>query len=174
MTETLTVGDAEAVRLEERDLPGLLRLCLSCTAFYELIEGQPATETTAAEILGPLDSEYAHGVKHVWGVRRGGQLIAVAELLQGHPDVRDWYFGLLLIDPDQRRKGLGTQFSAAILNWIGDLGGSTVRLVVQQQNADARSFWERQGFAIEREVVKQSGRRVGPVWILVRRIGEAA
>ena len=163
--------DADAVRLDEADLPALSRLCLKCTAFYELVEGKPATDATAAEILGPLSSEYAHGVRHVWGVKRGGELIAVADLLQGHPDVRDWYIGLLLIDPKHRRQGLGTQFCTGILNWIGSLGGSTVRLIVQQQNAGARSFWERQGFEIEREVLNRSGRRESVVWILVRRIG---
>lgn len=167
------VADAEAVRLNEADLGDLSRLCLSCTAFYELIEGQPATQATAAEILGPLDSEYAHGVKHVWGLRRGAKLIAVAELLQGHPEARDWYIGLLLIDPEYRRKGLGAQFCAGILDWIGRLGGSTVRLIVQQQNAGARTFWERQGFEIEREVLKKSGGRESMVWILARQIGAA-
>ena len=169
MTSALTVADAEVVRLDEGDLPVLCRLCLSCTSFYELVEGRPTTEATAAEILGPLDSEYAHGVKHVWGVKRGGELIAVADLLQGHPDARDWYIGLLLIDPDHRRKGLGAQLCAGILNWIGSLGGSTIRLIVQQQNPGARSFWERQGFEIEREVLNTSGRRESLVWILVRR-----
>lgn len=167
------VADTEAVRLNEADLPELRRLCVSCTAFYELIEGQPAAEATAAEILGPLDSEYAHGVKHVWGLRKGGKLIAVAELLQGHPEVPDWYIGLLLIDPEHRRKGIGAQFCAGIMDWIGRLDGSTVRLVVQQQNAGARMFWERHGFEIEREVLKVSGLRESLVWVLVRRTGAA-
>ena len=153
----------DAVRLVEADLPALSRLCQKCTAFFELVEGESATEATAEEILGPLDPDYAHGVKHVWGVQRDGEWIAVAELLQGHPGVRDWYIGLLLVDPEHRRQGLGGRFCAGILEWIARLGGSTVRLLVHQQNPEARSFWERQGFEVERESRKGS--------VLVRRIG---
>ena len=165
----LTVADAGAVRLGEADLPALDRLCRNCTAFFDLVDGHPATEATAAEILGPLDREYAHGVKHVWGLGRAGELIAVAELLQDHPDVREWSIGLLLVAPEHRRQGVGARFCAGILDWIDRLGGSTVRLIVQQQNPGARTFWERQGFAVEREAVRTSGRRESRVWVLVRR-----
>jgi predicted GNAT family N-acyltransferase len=173
MTATLTVPGAEVVRLEVMDLLELSRLCLRCTAFFELIEGRSATDATAAEILGPLDSAYSHGVRHVWGVKQDGELIAVADLLQGHPDVRDWYIGLLLIDPDNRRKGLGARFCSGILNWINRLNGASVRLIVQQQNARARRFWERQGFELERETLSRSGVMESRVWVLARRGGES-
>jgi GNAT superfamily N-acetyltransferase len=169
----LTLRTGSAVQLSPPDLPRLTDLCLACSAFYELIEGQPANEATASEILGPLDPEYAHGTKHVWGVDIDGGLAAVVELLKGHPSVNDWYIGLLLVAPAQRRKGLGTELLHAILEWIRSRGATTVRLVVHKQNPGARSFWERQGFSCEREVVKRSGRLEGPVWILARPLGGA-
>jgi hypothetical protein len=43
---------------------------------------------------------------------------------------------------------------------------TTVRVVVQQQNPEARRFWERQGFLFEREVVSRTGRLEAPVSIL--------
>ena len=161
-----------AVRLGEPDRPRLEELCSSCTAFYELIEGQSATEATAAEILGPLEPKYARGTKHVWGVEAHGKLIAAAELLQGYPSTHDWYIGLLLVNPEQRRKGIGSQLCASIMTWMAVHGATTVRLVVHQQNPGARQFWERQGFVIERELVKRSGRLEGPVWIFVRSLSE--
>jgi GNAT superfamily N-acetyltransferase len=170
---TLTLPSGSAVRLGPSDLPRLKDLCLACSAFYELIEGQPANEATAAEILGPLEPKYAHGTKHVWGVEVDGGLIAVAELLQGHPSVHDWYIGLLLVAPEQRRRGMGTQVCKAISDWMRIRGAMTVRLVVHKQNLVARTFWEQQGFAFEREVVKLSGRLEGPVWIFARSIAGA-
>ena len=148
MSDSFVAGE-EVVRLDESDLPALSRLCLRSTSFFELVEGRPATEATAAEILGPLVPEYAHGTKHVFGLKRNRELIAVAELLQGHPGATDWYIGLLLIDPSYRRQGLGARFCAGMITWIRQMDGSTIRLVVQAQNADARVFWERQGFEIE-------------------------
>jgi GNAT superfamily N-acetyltransferase len=167
----LTFPSGRALRLGPSDLPRLKDLCIACSAFYELIEGQPANEATAADILGPLEPKYAHGTKHVWGVQVEGGLIAVAEFLQGHPSAHDWYIGLLLVAPEQRRRGVGTQFYLAILDWMRIRGAITVRLVVHKQNLVARTFWERHGFASEREVVKRSGRLEGPVWIFARSIG---
>jgi hypothetical protein len=129
MDSTLMVDDATAVRLGKPDLPRLSDLCLCCTAFYELVEGQPATAATTAEIY-------------------------------------DWYIGLLLVAPDRRRNGLGARFCRTLLSWMARQGAKTVRLVVHQQNVDARRFWERQGFAHEREVVKRSGLLEGTVSIL--------
>jgi GNAT superfamily N-acetyltransferase len=170
---TLTLPSGRAVRLGPSDLPRLKELCLACSAFYELIEDQPANEATAADILGQLEPRFAHGTKHVWGVEGEGGLIAVAELLQGHPSAHDWYIGLLLVAPQQRRRGVGTQLYLAILDWMRIRGAMTVRLVVHKQNLIARTFWELQGFAPEKEVVKRSGRLEGPVWIFARSIGRA-
>jgi ribosomal protein S18 acetylase RimI-like enzyme len=165
------VRSGKVVPLGRADLPRLKDLCLACTAFYEVIEGRPATEATAAEIVGPLESKFAHGTKHVWGIEAQGRLVAVAELLEGHPTAHDWYIGLLLVAPEQRRQGVGSDFCRAILDWLAAHSGRTVRLVVHPQNVVARTFWERQGFELEREVVKLSGRLEGPVGIFVRPVG---
>jgi len=161
------------VRLNSSDLPRVTDLVLACGEFYELIEGQPATEATAREILGPLDAAYAHGTKHVWGVEApGGALTAVVELLEGHPTAEEWYIGLLLIAPERRRQGIGREVCHALFEWLALQGARTVRVVVHSQNVIARTFWERQRFVLEREVVKRSGRLEGPVGIFVRQVAE--
>ena len=168
-----SIGNGSAIKLHSVDLPRLEDLCLACTAFYELVEGQPPTDKTAANILGPIDPEYAHGIKHVWGVEMQGDLVAVAELLQGHPTTYEWYIGLLLVTPQRRRLGLGTQFCRIILDWIAVRGGAKVRLVVHQQNVAAYGFWQKQGFSVERELNKKSGQLHGQVSVLVRSLGRA-
>ena len=168
-----SIGDGSAIKLRSVDIPRLKDLCLACTAFYELVEGQAPTAETAADILGPLDPEYAHGIKHVWGVEMHGDLVAVAELLQGHPTTYEWYIGLLLVTPQRRREGLGAQFCRMILDWIALRGGATVRLVVHQQNVAAQRFWQKQGFSAERELKKKSGRLHGQVSVFVRSLGRA-
>jgi len=169
MDLTFTLRSGRVVPLGDPDLPRVTELCLACTAFYELIEGEPATEATAAEILGPLEARYAHGTKHVWGVEAPqGNLVALAELLEGHPTAQEWYIGLLLVTPEQRRRGLGSDFCQVILQSLAARRARAVRLVVHRQNAVARTFWEQQGFAPERETVKRSGRLEGPVEIFVR------
>ena len=161
------VVDGRALeRLGPADLGRLAELCVRCSDFFELIGGEPATEATAAEILGPLAEKVARGTKHVWGLEEGGRLMAVTELLQDYPAAGEWYVGLFLIAPERRRQGLGARICAAIRDWIAGQGGTTLRLVVQPQNGDARRFWEREGFAIEREVMSRTGRLEGAVAVL--------
>jgi ribosomal protein S18 acetylase RimI-like enzyme len=174
LTGPFMTNDDTVVQLTEVDLPRLKDLCLACTDFYELVEGQPPTEATAAEILGPLEPRYADGTKHVWGIEAHGTLIAVAELLEGHPSSLDWYIGLLLVTPERRREGLGARFCETLLTGMATHGATTVRLVVHQQNGGARRFWKRRGFSTERELVKRSGHLEGPVSILVRSLGRTA
>ena len=171
VTSIASIGDCSAIKLRSVDIPRLADLCLACTAFYELVEGRAPTVETAADILGPLNPEYAHGIKHVWGVEMHGVLVAVAELLQGHPTTDEWYIGLLLVTPERRGEGLGAQFCRMILDWIALRGGATVRLVVHQQNVAAQRFWQKQGFSVERELKKTSGRLHGPASVFVRSLG---
>lgn len=173
MTSISSIGDGTAIKLCSVDLPRLKELCVACTEFYELVEGRAPTDETAAGILGPLDPEYAHGIKHVWGVEMHGHLVAVAELLQGHPTTYEWYIGLLLVTPQLRHEGLGAQFCQMILDWIALRGGVKVRLVVHQQNMVAQRFWQRQGFSAERKLKKKSGRLHGQVSVFVRSLGTA-
>ena len=169
-----TIADAEVVRLESTDMPRLSRLCMDCTDFFQLVEGQPGGEVTAAGILGSLAPDHARGTSHVFGFQRNDELIGFAELLEGYPSAREWCIGLLLLHPADRGRGLGARLCTDILEWIRVQGGIAVRLVVQHQNPLARAFWERQGFSVEQEAVLRAGRLSSPVWILLRPIGDAA
>jgi len=80
----LIVDDRPLARLGPADLGRLAELCVRCSDFFELIGGEPATEATAAEILGPLAEKVARGTKHVCGQQEGGRLMAVTELLQDY------------------------------------------------------------------------------------------
>ena len=166
MGSEIRVGDFTALPLGDADLGSLHRLCMRSSEFYDLIGDELASETAAAEILGPLDEPYAKGTKHVFGLLEAGEVFAVVDLLQGHPTFSEWVIGLLLIDPAHRRKGIGRQLAGAIIEWITDSGGTVVRLVVQQQNPGALAFWKRLGFEVEYETEPAVGQRSSVTWVL--------
>ncbi|HVZ74169.1 MAG TPA: GNAT family N-acetyltransferase [Polyangia bacterium] len=168
MIDAPRIEGVDVVRLGEGDLARLSRFCFEGSDFFELVEGQPGGDEQAREMLGPLEPAYAAGTRFVFGLEEKGELLGVVELLEGHPAPRDWYVGLLLLRPDRRGGGLGARAFAGVRAWIAARGGATVRVVVQRQNPRARAFWEREGFALEREVTKRSGRLEGPVAILAR------
>jgi ribosomal protein S18 acetylase RimI-like enzyme len=144
----------------------LERLCRECTDFFELVEGQPGGTETAAEILGPLPPNVTSGTKRVLGIERGGDLIGVAELLAGFPSPNEWYIGLLLLRPDARSAGAGTTIWEILRTGMKVEGATAVRLIVQTQNPRARRFWERLGFAVEKEVVAKVGKLESRAWKL--------
>jgi ribosomal protein S18 acetylase RimI-like enzyme len=152
--------------LTAADLGRLEILCRECTEFFELVQGQPGGTDTAAEILGPLPSNVTSGAKRVFGLERGNELIGVVELLAGFPLPNEWYVGLLLLRPDARSAGAGTLVWEDLRKRITIEGATAVRLIVQKQNSGARRFWERQGFAVEKEMVAKVGKLESQAWLL--------
>ncbi|MCP9848747.1 GNAT family N-acetyltransferase [Cyanobium sp. Morenito 9A2] len=130
--------------------------------------GQPDGSETAAELLGLLAPEVSSGEKSLVVVEIGAELVGVVELVAGFPRPDQWYVGLLLLHPDQRGAGAGTAIWEHLRQRMIQEGASTVRLLVQKQNPRARRFWERQGFAVEKEMVARTGRQESPVWLLHR------
>lgn len=167
MSAIPTIQGTHVVELGAADQSRLSELCRLCSDFFELIEGQPGGPATAAEILGPLPEHVTSGTKRVFGIERGSELIAVVELLDGFPRRGEWYVGLLLVVPPLRREGLGTKIWVGLRDWIRSQGGAVVRLVVQKQNRRALTFWERQEFHVEQEVVMSIGMLSSPSWKMV-------
>jgi ribosomal protein S18 acetylase RimI-like enzyme len=167
------VAGVSLVGLLGRDQSRLAELCRRCTDFFELVEGQPGGAETAAELLGPLPERVAAGTRRVFGIERGGDLIGVAELLDGYPGPNEWYLGLLVLVPELRRGGIGTEVWAGLREWMRRREAAVARLVVQQQNPSARTFWERQGFTVEEEVIGTAGKLTSPVWRLRLPLAEA-
>lgn len=161
--------------LTQADRQRLENLCLACSDFFQCIEGQPGGMETAAELLGPLAPNLSAGDKSILGLEIGRDLAGVVELLAGFPRSHEWYVGLLLLHPDVRGAGAGTSIWEILRQRMTQEGAVTVRLIVQKQNPRARRFWERQGFAVERELVAKAGKLESPVWLLHRSLqAEAA
>lgn len=149
-------------------------LCRECTDFFELVEGQPGGSGTAAEILGPLPSNVSCGAKSIFGVERGNELIGAVEMLAGFPSPNEWYVGLLFLRPDARGAGAGTIVWEDLRKRMKMEGAVAARLIVQKQNPGARRFWERQGFAVEKEIVAKVGKLESQAWQLRLSFDEAA
>jgi ribosomal protein S18 acetylase RimI-like enzyme len=162
-----------AVKLGAADHLRLADLCRECTDFFELVEGQAGGPMTAEEILGPLPGRITSGRKHVFGIERNEGLVGVAEILEGFPTPSEWQIGLLMLLPRLRGVGLGTNVWLGIRDWIYRQGGSRVRLIVQKQNLEARGFWEKNGFSVEREAVVEVGKLSSTVWVMWLHLGEA-
>ena len=173
MSDVPTVHGASLVALHQGDQSRLAELCRRCTDFFELVFGQPGGPETAAEILGPLPERARSGAKRVFGIARAGDLVGLAELLEGFPGPRDWYVGVLVLLPELRRVGFGSEIWTGLRDWMMGRQAAVVRLLVQKQNPSARTFWARQGFTVEEEIVGVAGHLESPAWRMALRFGTA-
>lgn len=138
--------------LGDADLASLQDLHERCADFITLVYGAAPGADAARELLEDAPSGHPADRKRVLGLRQGGALVGVVELLIDYPEPCAWYLGLLMLAPEARGRGLGGRVVDAVLAWIAEEGGRVVRLAVQTQNASALRFWTRKGFQALDEV----------------------
>lgn len=103
--------------------------------------------------------------KHYLAFWRDGQVEAVLDLVEGYPRSRTLLIGLLLVDQEKRRQGLGREIIKALLQAAGQGGMDTIRLGCLQNNSVGHAFWKAVGFYDVREG-NTLGEKPYPVWIM--------
>lgn len=84
--------------------------------------------------------------------RVDGTLAGFASNIRGYPEKSDWYMGLLLLDPAERRKGLGRKAAQHVIDAARADGAPCIRIAVLDTNHAGRAFWDRMGYRLERSV----------------------
>ncbi len=79
----------------------------------------------------------------ILGVRQNGRL--AGSVMVGHDGHRGWVY-YLAVAPDRQRQGLGRELMAAAEGWLRDRGAVKVQLMVRNENAATRRFYERRGY----------------------------
>ncbi len=132
--------------LTEDDGPELDALLFRCADFIRLTEGRDPAPGDGRLLLEELPEAAPDVEKMVLGLYDGPCLIGVMDLLKDYPAPGVWYLGLMLIEPERRRSGIGAALLGALEDWIAGKGGRALRLGVVEQNAAGHRFWAREGF----------------------------
>ena len=138
------------------DLAAIDRLHARCSDFWLLVED---AVPSADELMHELPPGVAADDKHVLGVDDDrGELVALIDFCRGFPEADAWYVSLLVVAPEARGSGLGTALYAHAEQFARARGGTTIRLIVQEQNPRALAFWMREGFVYEMTTTQKIGR----------------
>jgi ribosomal protein S18 acetylase RimI-like enzyme len=142
----------------------LTELCRRCEVFFTLVAdpAEPATRAKSVLVGRPPSVEAAR--KFVLGIERNHDLVGIVDLLEGYPGEAECYVGLFLFLPEERNQGLGRAVWAAIEQWIHSRGARVIRLIVQEQNADAARFWRSVGFEAHEQVQQILATRTNLCW----------
>ena len=94
-------------------------------------------------------------------LRETGALVGTVGLLVPHPGGYPW-IGLLILDSEYQRRGLGRETAAAIEDDLRREGWNELRLGVLMSNDRALSFWDAVGFSVVETRNDVGGR---PCWV---------
>lgn len=154
----------ENISLKEmgRDsLEEIQNLCDRCRDYFIIDQGQEADSNAALEILEALPPNKSHSDKHVLGVYDcNNKLIGLIDIVKGFVDVDEWMLGLLLIDTNERGKGLGSKIHSCLTSWVKNNNGSKIRIAVFDNNIPALDFWKRIGYkTIKKSLMVREGKK---------------
>jgi ribosomal protein S18 acetylase RimI-like enzyme len=157
------------VRLDERRKDELQAFYEACADYVELVTGQPPGPNEAEELLASLPRGKGHEDKFVIGLFDApGHQVGVLDVIRDYPKPGEWYLGLLMFGPTWRGRRLGDRVYHRLEDWIRELGGKAVHLIVQEQNPGALRFWQRMGFQV-RGMGKQTLKRRESVFLRMTR-----
>ena len=79
-----------------------------------------------------------------------GRILGIADMAFGFPERSDAYIGLLLMDPGIRAQGLGRRFLDHLVDEASRRRCRRMLVAVLDVNTRGCSFWEREGFVLEK------------------------
>lgn len=127
-------------------------LCVRAADYIKLETGKPPAPDYAAKLLAEAPPTLDPIDVFAFGADMGGRLQGIVTCLRNFYQRREWYMGLLLLDPLARNAGLGARMAQYVFERAKAEHATCIRVAVLDANPKGRRFWERQGFAIERSV----------------------
>jgi GNAT superfamily N-acetyltransferase len=166
---SLRLGGLVATRIERGEpsaRAALQALLERCADYMTLEDGAAPGPAAAADLIEALPPDRTHEHKYLLALAPavGEPLVAVVDVVRDFPDARDWFVGLVLIDPAARRRGLGAALMADLEDWMRSQGAAASYLAVLERNPDAQRFWTRQGYQVIDRRVRVTGNREDPVF----------
>lgn len=131
-----------------RDEARLQRLLERCSDYYELHEGWP-TPADAGEYELKLDASVVPKTAGLFVLaleESDGTLTGAVQILTDCPEPGIWWIGLLIVAPELRSRGLGSELVRHAFAAAEEAGVGTIQLAVSLQNPRGLHFWENAGF----------------------------
>jgi len=144
------MGEIRLEALTRADDAPVWNVFQACADYGELEQGRPPKPEDADAFFSDRPPGVPGENAHKLGVFDQATLIGLVDLIDGYPDVSDWYLGLLMLVPDARGRGCGRTALDQIMARVRAGGGRRLLLCVLEENTRARAFWERAGFTFLR------------------------
>ncbi|HZH15129.1 MAG TPA: GNAT family N-acetyltransferase [Archangium sp.] len=166
------VGGYRVRRVSEEDAPLIRELGERCLDHLELHYGSPPDPgQMIRDLLTDLPPGKTLGDKFGMGVfDRAERLVGAIDVIRDYPEPREWYLGLLVLEPGQRNQGLGARLLEALTHWLLRHDAAYLRLAVSEHNAPGLRFWKRSGFQPVKQVVAEFGNKTSLFHVMRREL----
>jgi GNAT superfamily N-acetyltransferase len=139
--------------LKPSDIPSLQSLFERAADYFELATGMTpaADEAQRAFVAGPPAK--AVDDKRMIGVFDSHDaLVGVLDSLVDFPGEGEWTMGMLLLDPDHRRSGLGRAVLEEYERWAAQCGARRLHTALVAHHESGARFLESFGYVRQREL----------------------
>lgn len=146
----------EVRRMRDADADAILSLCLENTLYYRYCGKQPTKELILGDLhITPPGIE--ESAKYYIGFFEGDTLAAVMDLIDGYPDEDMAFIGFFMMNSLLQGAGLGSKIVSGVCAHLKETGHSSVMLGIDKGNPQSAHFWNKNGFAVQREVERGEG-----------------
>ena len=128
------------------DLDLVIELNKSCGDFFLFQNGLPPSEDDAREIFEFLPPQSHRATKLPIGIFHSKRLVGFMDVLRGYRTTSEWYIGFMLLAPDFRCRGFGTEIHSGFVSYARRGGSQRLLIAVLEANESARRFWLRLGY----------------------------
>jgi len=151
-------ADFDVRKLTEANISEVVALRRSNRRYYKGMDLRPS-EQQLTDIISDVPDNT--GSKQVLGFYdEQGRLSAILDLILGYPEKDDAFIGWFMVDAELQGNGIGSSIFADVRAALSAQGYDYLSVGVQEQNAGAQSFWEKQGFRGTEEKREQNGHRI--------------
>lgn len=143
-------------KLSMDDVETIYTFCSSHTIFYRYC-GKKLTRELIENDLQITPPGIELDDKFYLGFYKEDELIAIMDLINGYPAEDVAFIGFFMVSSSYEGTGIGSSIIDEALGYLKQQGFTSCRLGIDRDNPQSNHFWKKNGFEIEKEVMRSQG-----------------
>jgi len=120
------INGYKIAQLSKQNYDIVEELCNKCSDYFILSGGALPTKDDVSALFTDLPPNKSLEDKFLLGIYRYNNLIGIIDIVRDYPIISEWTIGLLLLEPKERGRGLGTVIHEALVKWAKSLGAKNL------------------------------------------------
>ncbi|MCL2463347.1 MAG: GNAT family N-acetyltransferase [Defluviitaleaceae bacterium] len=164
------LGGYEIIPVTRENFGRAMEIYGSNREFCLLSEGKEAEFDDCVKDVDAVPPGFDINDRLFAGLWRGGEIVAVLDLLRGYPEKSIVWIGLLMVRGGLHGMGIGGEIAEAVAGAAKAAGYEAIQLGVMENNAPGLGFWRKHGFGKIRESeMERNGAEPRKIIVLERR-----